>query len=155
VTGWELDGPELDAQGDLANAGARCPECSCPLDEHDPDGGHAFDCLALNCRDRVGRVIVPGIPPCRVRACPWPSVRAEHCVEHDTPEVRGMARPHLYVFEGRRIALESRPWESWAAASTTAHLGCPIALIGILPNETHGPDLVPPPLGSRMPDRRR
>jgi hypothetical protein len=114
VTGWELDGLGLDALGELA-VGQRCPECACPLDEHAPDGGHAIDCIVVNCSDAIGRVVVPGIPPCRVRACLWPSVRVGHCVKHDTPEVRAMSRPHQYVFNGRRIVLESQLWDELPA----------------------------------------
>jgi hypothetical protein len=120
VTGWELDGPALDALGEPADKGQRCPECACPLDEHAPDGGHAIDCIVVNCRNAIGRVAVPGLPPCRVRACAWPSVRVGHCVEHDTPAVRAMARPHAYVFEGRRIVLESRPWATVPAEAVAA-----------------------------------
>jgi hypothetical protein len=50
-----------------------------------------------------------------VRACLWPSVRVGHCVKHDTPEVRAMSRPHQYVFNGRRIVLESQLWDELPA----------------------------------------
>lgn len=53
----------------------------------------------------------PLVLDCRVRACREPVERDGMCNEHDTPAVRAMTRPHLYVFNGRRIVLESRPWD--------------------------------------------
>src|SRR5690606_8988484 len=60
---------------------------------------------------------VRALRPCRVRCCPN-LAEGEHCEDHDTPAVRAMRRPHSYVFEGRRIALDSMAWpEAPAAAS--------------------------------------
>jgi hypothetical protein len=52
--------------------------------------------------------------PCRVRACASYAGASGLCPEHDTPQVRSMSRPHRYVFDGRRVVLESAPWESVA-----------------------------------------
>lgn len=49
---------------------------------------------------------------CRVRACSAPVPTGDHCAEHDTAAVRAMSHPHVYVFEGRRIVLESSPWDA-------------------------------------------
>jgi hypothetical protein len=140
VTGWEIDGPALDAQGERA-AGARCPECSCPLDERAEDGGHAIHCIVVNCRDAIGIVVVSGIPPCRVRACPWPSVRLGLCVEHDTPAVRSMGRPHAYVFQGRRVVIESRPWDTLPVAAADQQM----AVITTIAPSTPAPATPPRP----------
>jgi hypothetical protein len=35
------------------------------------------------------------------------------CADHDTAEIRAMSRSHAYVFDGRRVVLESRPWDAW------------------------------------------
>jgi hypothetical protein len=48
---------------------------------------------------------------CRVRACGEIATHGDHCEEHDTPEVSAMVRPHVYVFDGRHIVLESSPWD--------------------------------------------
>lgn len=49
---------------------------------------------------------------CRVRACGAPVPTGNHCAEHDTPEVRAMSRPHVYVYQGRHVVLESTPWDA-------------------------------------------
>lgn len=49
---------------------------------------------------------------CRVRACRALLAHGNACAEHDTPEVRVMSRPHVYVHQGRRVVLESTPWDA-------------------------------------------
>lgn len=73
---------------------------------------------------QVPRGTVPRVaaPRCRVLACPGVPLNNRLCVDHDTAEIRAMSRPHVYVFDGRRVVLESRPWEVDESEPQTARV---------------------------------
>jgi hypothetical protein len=83
--------------------------------------GLELDCPAL---EALGEAANTGHVPahrCHVRACPTLLLHSgKLCQDHDTPEVRAMSRPHLYVFAGEHVVLESRPWDEWDAESSPA-----------------------------------
>jgi hypothetical protein len=82
--------------------------------------GWELDCAAL---DALGEAANTDVPPhrCRVRACPTLLLhRGELCQDHDTAKIRAMVRPHLYVFNGDHVVLESRPLDDWDTASSPA-----------------------------------
>lgn len=63
---------------------------------------------------------------CVVRCCPAAArPGGDHCLDHDSPEVRAIARPHSYVFDGRRIAIASRPWDELPSPTTLDVPGLP------------------------------
>jgi hypothetical protein len=70
---------------------------------------------------------------CRVRACGEVATQGAHCEDHDTPEVRAMSRPHQYVFNGRRIVLESQPWDELPAEAADQQMAVITTITPIAP----------------------